>query len=79
MNELAFPSNRDMRHNADWDYESGMKLRDYFAAKAMQSLITLSGVGSKIGYGKSYHENNENLAKCSYIVADAMLAERNNK
>lgn len=44
----------------------GMTLRDYFAAKAMQALITripMSG-GEK--------------AREAYIIADAMLRERNN-
>ncbi len=36
-NEPAFPSNRDMRHSPDWDYEAGMTLRDYFMAHAPAS------------------------------------------
>lgn len=30
----AFPSNRDMRHNPDWDHEPGMTMRDYMAIHA---------------------------------------------
>ena len=45
----------------------GMTLRDYFAAKAMQSLVALD------------HTNNINIAIWSYEIADAMLAEREKK
>ena len=41
----------------------GMDLRDYFAAKAMQALI-------------SFYDKPENIAKYAYIQADAMLKER---
>ena len=43
---------------------AGMTLRDYFAAKAMQSLLP------------NYGWNDETLAKMSYEVADAMLKAR---
>ena len=42
----------------------GMTLRDYFAAKAMQSLIV------------HYGSQGIGLASLSYEMADAMLAER---
>jgi hypothetical protein len=45
----------------------GMTLRDYFAAKAMQSLIP-------IGYGNNDFNNIVVLA--SYRIADAMLEAR---
>ena len=45
----------------------GMTLRDYFAAKAMQSLVALD------------HTNNINIAIWSYEIADAMLAARERK
>jgi hypothetical protein len=43
----------------------GMTLRDYFAAKAMQSLLVTDGT---IRFGER--------AKEAYEMADAMLAER---
>lgn len=50
----------------------GMSLRDYFAAKAMQGLIfNLSEI--KYGIGAP------TLTKNAYIIADAMLAERNRR
>ena len=46
----------------------GLELRDYFAAKAMQALIT------------SMHEHDiseySEIAHDAYLAADAMLAER---
>lgn len=45
---------------------SGMSLRDYFAAKAMQALT------SHYGNRSSYEER----AKESYAIADAMLNQR---
>ena len=47
-------------------WESGMTLRDYFAAKAMNLLVP----ASKLRQGP------EEIAKSAYQVADAMLAER---
>ena len=57
-NEKAFPN----PHLRD---DSGMTLRDYFAAKAMQGLLS-SDVNAKL----------EDFAKQSYKVADAMLKAR---
>ena len=45
---------------------SGMTLRDYFAAKAMQGLVSDSQVDMEFC----------DMAKWSYSMADAMLAER---
>ena len=47
----------------------GMTLRDYFAAKAMQEMITGT-------YMWADHED-EDLARCAYELADAMIEERN--
>ena len=48
----------------DFNPQMGMTLRDYFAAKAMQSLLP------------NYGWNDETLAKMSYEVADAMIKAR---
>ena len=54
--------------NSDGQGSYGMFLRDYFAAKAMQALIT------------SMHEHDiseySDIAHDAYLAADAMLAER---
>lgn len=49
----------------------GMELRDYFAAKAMQAMITTAG--APLGGLDGYEEHN---AAAAYKIADAMLQER---
>ncbi len=49
--------------------ETGMSLRDYFAAKVMQALISNAHL-LKADMG------NEMIAASAYKMADAMLAER---
>lgn len=51
----------------------GMSLRDYFAAKAMQSLISLGSEGYQEQSG-FFHP--ENVADDAYNFADAMLEAR---
>ena len=51
--------------------EHGMSLRDYFAAKAMQSLIIQI-------YNPEYNSA-EDIAKWSYEFADAMIRESQKK
>lgn len=64
----AFPAS----HNAYHPTEShdGMTLRDYFAAKAMQSIIATPKPGLNLGA--------DGTASISYEMADAMLKARNN-
>lgn len=50
------------------DYETGMTLRDYFAAKAMQALMST--------YEESTKVRTWDIAKWSYQQADAMLKQR---
>ena len=50
--------------------EGGMTLRDYFAAKALQSIIREQGLSRTEG-GKTIDSRN------AYGYADAMIAERN--
>lgn len=63
----AFPELGNVGYSSDWQSEPGMTLRDYFAAKAMQS--TLSDPAC-LGWDAAYH------AKNAYKVADAMLRAR---
>jgi len=51
--------------------QSGMTLRDYFAAKAMQGLIA-----SPRGTPDGTNATDKHYAKCAYIMADAMLKAR---
>ena len=63
MNEPAFPYVCD----ADFEYGTGMTLRDYFAAKAMQGFAAIDDdIFSSI----------EKMAEVSYKWADAMLKAR---
>lgn len=59
--------------------ESGMTLRDYFAAKAMQSIISNPDLirACNIVGRESGQTNSQALAETSYLFADAMLKERN--
>ena len=63
MNIPAFP----IQDAYSMSTEQGMTLRDYFAAKAMQSLILAE---------HSKNELNEIQAVMAYEVADAMMKAR---
>ena len=67
-NPLAFPAT--WREDVPQGYESGMTLRDYFAAKAMQSYFSDTNI-------KWIDEGLSDGAIISYKLADAMLKERN--
>ena len=56
-------------------YSNGMTLRDYFAAKAMQALIT----GPDVVDDHYEDDTNEYVAVRSYFIADAMLKAREQK
>ncbi|WP_367073004.1 hypothetical protein [Klebsiella quasipneumoniae] len=61
----AFPELGNVGYNSDWQNEPGMTLRDYFAAKAMQSIPL------------SIEPNEQKLiATAAYQMADAMLKAR---
>ncbi len=67
----AFPS-----ESAELHFK-GMTLRDYFAAKALQGLLTEYANPSYGTDREPYrHGHDEFLAKSAYGLADAMLAER---
>jgi hypothetical protein len=72
MKEPAFPTKINTEHfsHPSTIYNTGMTLRDYFAAKAMQSLlVTINGV-----VGTNVYEHR--LSKDAYKLADAMLKAR---
>jgi hypothetical protein len=54
------------------DFTMGISARDYFAAKAMQSIYAhfLTGVGP------AKHWTDEGMAESAYKMADAMLSTR---
>jgi hypothetical protein len=58
----------DEAQRREWVGLTGMTLRDYFAAKAMQGLFSC---------GKAHDEHTAHVtAKASYLMADAMLKAR---
>ncbi len=61
-NEPAFPAPAGVSHIT----EQGMTLRDYFAAKAMQTML---------GWDND-HTNWDSYAEDAYRMADAMLKAR---
>ena len=72
--EQAFPTRDD---NYDSKYSGpGMTLRDYFAAKAMQSIVSspkemeslIDTLGAKTAYAK--------VSETAYVIADEMLRAR---
>ena len=63
----AFPT--EYREDATQPCAEGMTLRDYFAAKAMQSLIINTDESSAF-------EADQWVGRLSYEIADAMLTAR---
>ena len=67
----AFPHERQIRCHGeviDCEVESGISIRDYFAAGALQGLLADGG-------GASWNDD----AKSAYLAADAMLKAREAK
>ena len=54
--------------DADFDYGTGMTLRDYFAAKAMQGFMA--------NKSNPMHYQPEEDGQWAYMIADAMLKAR---
>jgi len=74
----AFPVPRYERGDM---YSLGITLRDYFAAKAMQSFIIAActnenAVLTVLNKAKTEIENEDWIAYSAYEAADAMLRER---
>lgn len=56
----------------DGEFQTGMTLRDYFAAKAMQGVIaSTQGIGLEVN-----EKHIKIVVKKAYMYADAMLKER---
>ena len=67
-NLLAFASN----------FQEGMQLRDYFAAKAMQGMNANTNDDHDIEV-ETYDEYCAEISRCAYKMADVMIAARGNK
>lgn len=57
------------------DYNEGMSLRDYFAAKAMQGMLANS-IDKQQGQQPWWNMSANTVAKEAYDQADAMLLQR---
>jgi hypothetical protein len=61
------------------DYNSGLSMRDYFAAKALAGLLGAGEITLK-AFGEVMSERNISIhqayASAAYAIANAMLAER---
>lgn len=56
----------------DGEFQTGMTLRDYFAAKAMEGIISSTeGIGLEIDW-----RHIDIISQKAYMYADAMLKER---
>lgn len=79
----AFPYKRQIRCNGeviDYVMESGMTLRDYFAAAALQAIISSAlSEGTKTMYNIRKPDFLECLSLDAYAHADAMLKAREAK
>lgn len=82
QNPNAFPSyiidHRESAIQCRTVYEGqefGITLRDYFAAKAMQGLLS-NTEWMHIHKGNKFLMHDETIADTSYSIADAMLKER---
>ncbi len=76
MNPPAFPY--QFVANEDSEENRGLSLRDYFAAKAMQGIVTNSSFhdATFITAQKQGRSVGELIAAVSFEYADAMLSER---
>ena len=68
FNQSAFPIGKQIQM-----CEQGMSLRDYFAAKAMQSYLSAQ---YSIGKDGEKECSDINICNESYRIADAMLKQR---
>jgi len=67
-NPPAFPTNQYANGISPSGFDTGMTLRDYFAAKAMQGMLANQ---------HPYRDNDEHMfAKDAFTLADAMLKAR---
>ena len=73
INPLAFPVHTEFQY----PYSEGMTLRDYFAAKAVGSIISKYTMYSTSGINWDSKDAEPGvIAEYAYKMADAMLRER---
>ena len=82
-NQKAFPSKSTSQHyqnqNMTEHYgNEGMDLLDYFAAKAMQGILTSDRKPTQWDKGSRYTTVYSELAEISYAIAKYMMEEKEN-
>lgn len=76
LNPPAFPTESEHQSgHQTWHYE-GMRLRDYFAAKAMQALLSNDTAMTEIVSSNPGKAVGDAVAKQAWNMADAMLEAR---
>ena len=77
IKRLAFPAIEIVETGKEkaYVYHTGMQLRDYFAAKAMQAILTISR-GAVKGTNEEAVEYLESIPSGAYHIADLMMKER---
>lgn len=78
-NEPAFPSNiSNAPDSLTCGLHQGMTLRDYFAGQALMGICANPDLSMSASMRKINPADCRNsFVKCSYLLADAMLEERN--
>lgn len=69
----AFPTLAD---NGHLDTQDGMDLRDYFAAKSLNAILTKEDWFRNLGRWESLEQMTEKYAEEAYRFADAMMKAR---
>jgi hypothetical protein len=69
----AFPTTQYANGISPTGHAEGMTLRDYFAAKAMQGLLS----SPRAPLGGKEDVTDLLIAKLAYVTADAMMESRN--
>ena len=76
-NPPAFPLPNTYCPNGEIEHGSnGMTLRDYFAAQAIQGMITNDRFVTNVAKKSAENETDLNLSLAAYEIADAMLKAR---
>ncbi len=68
----AFPLTADENNDRDWNLAGGMSLLDYFAGKALPTIMERADVQNKHGWPNWALT----VAEMAYDVAAAMVAEK---
>jgi hypothetical protein len=75
-NPPAFPTNQYANGINPSGFDTGMTLRDYFAAKAMQGLLTIPAETLSESKTDKHEQLDSYVSYLAYTMADAMLKAR---